>query len=90
MARDTLGINAWLAGVIRALSQQSKQVASRQSTAKYEGVTPQARPLYSINGKTLTGKFSFNTGQPKGRIVLGDSEEYISAQAVQDLSLIHI
>ena len=90
MARDTLGINAWLAGVIRALSRQSKQAASEQSAAKYEGVTPQARPLYSVNGNTLTGKFSYNTGQRKGSVVLGDSQEYIAAQAVQDEIIVSI
>lgn len=85
---DILNINSYLALVIKKIRERLNKAIKEQSVGTYKGVDANSRPQYEINGKTLTGNFSFNAGVPRGTLVLGDTEEYIAAQAVikrQDL-----
>lgn len=79
---DILNINSFLALVIRKTRERLNKAIKEQSVGTYKGVDANSKPQYEINGKTLTGNFSFNAGVPRGSVILGDTEEYIAAQAV--------
>jgi hypothetical protein len=84
MARDILGTNAYLAAVLARLRDRIASLKDGQNKGKYLGITGTNKPRYSYDGKTLTGNFTFNTGQRKGSIVIGDTQEFVAAQAVQE------
>lgn len=85
---DILGINAWVALVFQQLRNKAANLQNGQDAVTYEGVDSNNKPLFRINGKVLTGNFSFNAGMRKGAIILGDTKDYLSAQSVtQEITL---
>lgn len=82
MSGDILNINSYLATVIDRIRERVANSRNEQKTGKYKGVDVNNKPLYEIDGKVLRGKFSFNSGQRTGSVVLGDTNEYLAAQAV--------